>query len=576
DTITASNYVLTTYASTTYLQISYASSTFPTFAYASSTFLQIASTTPYNITSLPNLDLTEGYLFVGNNANQASATSSLFVSADTGNVGIGTVGPGAKLEIQQGMSSYATAFTSPHLNLGTSNTVDNTGFVGITYDASVTANYGWSSGALRTTNGQSNFVWKYHIASAEGAERMRIDTSGNVGIGTTGVGIGTTGPSELLTVFSATDPTLQIGTGSATSTISGLTTATSTIISGLSVGNNAALVVNQAAAANSLYIAANGNVGIGTATPGSLLELYQNVADAELLRLARNTNAYVTFHSPGGTNAPMAVKATSNGGGDTVVAMQIYTVSGSVGDVNFGSGDMYIDVSLGKIGISTTTPRYKLDVWGDMAIGTSTGTNVPALYVDSGEGGRVGIGTTTLAGLLTVGTTTPALVVASNGNVGIGTASPSGALDVFSFQACVPGDIDNGDGTCTATFYPDVDPETTSVDGFVQRSGADESWSTLRNNAVGSYGYPSSAAGEIQWIQSNTTANNWRGLKRSYFLFDTSGLPDDAVINGATLSIYGESKVDEGTAIAPSTNIYSGNPDSNTEPSLEQRLLAIQ
>jgi len=128
-----------------------------------------------------------------------------------------------------------------------------------------------------------------------------------------------------------------------------------------------------------------------------------------------------------------------------------------------------------------------------------------------------------------------------------------------------PGD-DNGNGTCTATFYPDANPETTSVDGWAQRSSsADESWSTIRNNAVGSYGYPSSPVGYIQWIQSNTTANTWRGLNRSYFLFDTSDLPDDTVISEATLSIYGESKVDEGTAIAPSTNIYSGNPDSNTD-----------
>ena len=88
--------------------------------------------------------------------------------------------------------------------------------------------------------------------------------------------------------------------------------------------------------------------------------------------------------------------------------------------------------------IATTTPRYTLDVWGDFAVGTSTGVtapmNYPLLFVNSGEGGTsngVGIGTTTLAGLLTVGTTTPSLVVASNGRVGIATSTPS---DIFAVQ----------------------------------------------------------------------------------------------------------------------------------------------
>lgn len=118
------------------------------------------------------------------NVMASTSVTALYVSA-SGNVGIGTSEPGALLEINQGMSSYATAFTSPHLKLRAKTTTDNTGFVGITYDSSNAQNYGWSSGALRTTNGQSSFVWKYHSNSAEGTERMRIDQNGLVGIGTT-------------------------------------------------------------------------------------------------------------------------------------------------------------------------------------------------------------------------------------------------------------------------------------------------------------------------------------------------------------------------------------------------------
>ena len=52
------------------------------------------------------------------------------------------------------------------------------------------------------------------------------------------------------------------------------TNSTSTITGGLTVGNNAALVVNSGSSANSLYIAGNGNVGIGTTTPGSLFSVH--------------------------------------------------------------------------------------------------------------------------------------------------------------------------------------------------------------------------------------------------------------------------------------------------------------
>jgi len=122
-----------------------------------------------------------------------------------------------------------------------------------------------------------------------------------------------------------------------------------------------------------------------------------------------------------GTNANGAVLADK------------FRVIGTDNNINLqisGSGSSYLNTGY-SLGIATTSPRYLLDVWGDMAIGTSTGTNIPALYVDSGNGGQVGIGTTTLStNLLTVGTTTPNLVVANNGYVGIGTAGPGTPLDV--------------------------------------------------------------------------------------------------------------------------------------------------
>jgi hypothetical protein len=102
---------------------------------------------------------------------------------NSANVGIGSTSPTGKLEIKQAMSDYSTSFIGPHLKLGVNNEVNDTGFVGIAYEASTVANYGWSSGALRSTGGQSSFIWKHHSNSSTGSEYMRITNTGDVGIG---------------------------------------------------------------------------------------------------------------------------------------------------------------------------------------------------------------------------------------------------------------------------------------------------------------------------------------------------------------------------------------------------------
>jgi len=151
--------------------------------------------------------------YVDNNIDQISSSqwvlsgNNLYASSTAWNVGVGTNSPGGKLEIRQGMSDFNNAFISPHLKLRTTNTVDNTGFVGVTYDASTSDNYGWSVGALRRASGQSSFIWKYHSNSSEGTEFMRIYEDGNVGIGTTS-------PSAPLSISSSvTGDYVNIGGG---------------------------------------------------------------------------------------------------------------------------------------------------------------------------------------------------------------------------------------------------------------------------------------------------------------------------------------------------------------------------
>jgi len=98
------------------------------------------------------------------------------------------------------------------------------------------------------------------------------------------------------------------------------------------------------------YDDVNGNVGIGTTEPSSILEIASNGTD-DYLRLTNNTS------------------------GD------ILTVDSS-GDMAVNTDTLYVDAANGRVGIGTTSPQSKLDVNGSAAIGDLT-TN----YAEFGTNG---------------------------------------------------------------------------------------------------------------------------------------------------------------------------------------------
>ncbi|GEM_PF-3206520 len=149
------------------------------------------------------------------------------------------------------------------------------------------------------------------------------------------------------------------------------------------------------------------------------------------------------------------------------------------GNLNIGSGKLFVDVSTGRVGIGTASPTAKLDVSGDIKIsGSITGSgnlNIGSgkLFVDVSTG-KVGIGTTSPHGKLgikqgngdwitlertagsgywhirnpsgqeriTIGYTSDSgvtqwdmFVIKNNGNVGIGTPNPQSKLEIFDQNA---------------------------------------------------------------------------------------------------------------------------------------------
>jgi len=108
----------------------------------------------------------------------------------------------------------------------------------------------------------------------------------------------------------------------------------------------------------------SGNVGIGTANPGVKLEILGGTdagANAFRLRNAADNNPSIEMWSQG----------DATGGG----LLRLYNTDGTEVvriDGRIGSGNHSYFNSGNNVGIGTTNPQHKLDVQGDIVIGTGT------------------------------------------------------------------------------------------------------------------------------------------------------------------------------------------------------------
>lgn len=116
-------------------------------------------------------------------------------------------------------------------------------------------------------------------------------------------------------------------------------------------------------------------------------------------------------------------------------------------------------------------------------------------------------------------------------------------------------------GSTTSTFYPDANPETTSVDARVRNLGS-ATFSTVRDAATGDFASDSETGSEI--IGCEYQVANGYIINRGIFLFDSSALGDSDTVDSATFSLYVTSTSNTDNDGDDYESVVTSSPASNT------------
>jgi hypothetical protein len=449
------------------------------------TMIGVSSIIDNNEGTVPNFGTQ--YLFKGDyQGTKGTNAYGIYVEGDKhyfeGNVGIGTTSPSAKLELVQSVGSVATnIINGGETNFRFSTAVENTNTYtpvfrqGIYYSSTENATIAYCRGG-GTTGGFLTFQ------TNNGNERMRIDTNGNVGIGTTNpiadlhvngdVQIGSSvapnsyGALQVNQTSNVDEEGIAILSASAGRSMRIWVDETKSYINSGN-GGSGDLILNEGA----------GKVGIGVTDPDEKLEIDGNIkigadkwyrmgGDAFQIGVDGASNG-MHFHA--GNSEKLTILAGGNVGIGTTNPQQLLHIkrdatnpyvrisSGaftgldvgqevSVGNAVFNlrddkdirfliNGSDVIRVkNTGNVGIGTTNPSSKLEVNGTLEISPAEPTinlnrsngSYSWKIVNGAGSGNFPLSTFNIAN----NAGSPVITALDNGNVGIGTTTPTQKLDV--------------------------------------------------------------------------------------------------------------------------------------------------
>jgi hypothetical protein len=389
-----------------------------------------------------------------------NGTNAVYIDSSQ-NVGIGTTSPKGKVTVLAPSSTTLGDEATSAVNIIGNNGTGKFWQINLgAYDTSFT--YAPAAiGYVQTTsagynNGALVFATRNVVTDTAPTEAMRIDSSGNVGIGVT--------PNASLKLQVAAATNITLGIANAT-TITGAVT--------LEAVNNArsnnipmelrATKFDFTGPTSGVSIDSSGNVGIGTTSPSSygLLTVLSSTAGSAKISIQDT--------SGGASPAPLLqFGVNSSNGFNTADAARVWTTSPSstTASLNFaaysGGAPTTAQMTLtgGNVGIGTSSPGRKLDVsatTGLIGVTSSTGTNYVA-YQALNTGGTMTLGLEGSSSIVFSGSTAYSAIfgtggayslhlatnntvrqtIDSSGNVGIGTTAPSSATNTNSV-AIIPG-----------------------------------------------------------------------------------------------------------------------------------------
>jgi len=330
-------------------------------------------------------------LLIANNGDisfyeDTGTTPKFFWDASAESLGIGTTSPATALDVNSGSSNKVATFTS----------TDATAFIQIEDSNTTSSAHGYG------VNGNNLSLY------ANDSERLRIDSSGKVGIGTSSparelsIGDGTGSPNIQLLAASAGNSRIEFGDTD---------DSDAGEIQYVHSDNYMQFTTNGS---EKMRIDSSGNVGIGTDSPARDLVVKGSIPHVSILANTNTQDCFLDFGDEDDDNKGRIVYANSDD---------------SLAFYSNASEKMRIDSS-GNVGIGTSSPSQKLDV---SSAGTTriqvknTNLTSSGLYIAEDSNGAQfnELGAYPMR-FHTNGT--ERLRIDSSGNVGIGTSSPSSSL----------------------------------------------------------------------------------------------------------------------------------------------------